>query len=158
MNRTTERSLEKSAYDEAIELLLQLHQVIAQGGLKSAAADEIRDAMEEPYAHLDESQLLRLRILSANLYMLNDKEVPRPVPPEQRTKAWLEPRLLEAQQNQDWDTALALLRNGPDYMTPDALAYQRSVAYRNLGHCEIALLFADYAYQNGLMKRTPAAA
>ena len=35
-------------------------------------------------------------------------------------------------------------------MTPDELAYERSEAYRNLGHCDIALMFAGYAYKNGV--------
>ena len=158
MNPMTKQFLENPDYVEATRLLLELHHLIAQGKIESVEADEIRDDSDTFWYRLSEAEKSRFRILSASLDMLLDAEVFRPVPPEQRTQAWLEPQLTQAQDAGDWDTVLALLRNGPDYMTPDELAYRRNVAYRNLGHCEAALLFADYAYRNGVMKRSQSAA
>ncbi len=154
----TKHFLNNPEYVEATRLLLELHRIIANGGLESEEADEVRDAMEPRWYRLTEAEIARLDVLSANLYMLSDNDIPRPVPSEQRTKAYLEPRIRQAQEAGDWDTVLALLRNGPDYLTPDELAYQRSVAYRALGHCETALLFADYAYRNSVKRRSEAAA
>ena len=115
--------MENPDYVEAARLLVQLHQVIAKGGLESEEADEIRDSMEASYSRLNEVETKRLTILSANLHMLNDAEVFRPVPPEQRTKKWLEPQIDRAIEAGDWDTVLALLRNEPDYLTVSRLAH-----------------------------------
>jgi len=141
-------------YVGAVRLLLELHHLIAQGKSDSDEADEIRDDSDKFWRRLSEEEKTQFRILSASLDMLIEEEVYRSVPAEQRTEKWLTPRLAEARQDQDWGAVLTLLRNGPDYMAPDELAYQRSVAYRHLGHCEIALLFADYAYKNKRVTET----
>ena len=150
MNTTPKRFLDNPNFVRSVELLLQLIEVNAREEGQSAEAEAICDEMDAPWYALSEAEHTRLRVLSANLDMLIEDEVFRPVPPEQRTKDWLEPRLTQAREAGDWDAVLALLRNGPDYRTPDELAYERSIAYRNLGHCEIALMFADYAYKKGL--------
>ena len=143
--------LENPDYVRYIELFLQYNQLVAEGEGESPEAEALCDLMDRPWNRLSAAEMERSGIISADLDLLTGNEVYRRVPPEQQTEAWLAPRLTEARQNQDWGAVLALLRNGPDYMAPDELAYQRSVAYRHLGHCEIALLFADYAYQNKRM-------
>ena len=51
----------------------------------------------------------------------------------------------EAWERQDWDAVLALLRTGPDFLTPDEIAYLRGRCWAGLGHPDIALLFLDHA-------------
>ena len=147
MTTDTTRFMENPDYIEAARLLLQLHQVMSEGKGNDEEADEIRDAMEAPWYRLTKAEVARLNVLSADLYMLADDDIPLPGPPEQRTREWLEPKLHQAVEAGDWDAFLALLRNGPDYITPGKLAHFRAIAYARLGHLDIALLFAEYAYR-----------
>ena len=145
-------------YVRYIELFLQYNNLLAERQEENAETEALCDAMEPLWYKLSAAEMERGGIISADLDMLTGDEVFRNVPPEQCTEAWLAPRLQEARLNNDWGAVLALLRNGPDYMTPDELAYQRSAAYQQLGHCEIALLFADYAYKSSVQKRNSTAA
>ena len=147
MSTDTKRFMENPDYIQAMRLQPSLHRLIAQGQGDAAEADEIRDAMEAHWRHMNYAERQRFEGLSADLYMLADDEVFNRVPLEQRTREWLEPKLHQAVEAGDWDTFLALLRNGPDYITTGKLAHFRAIAYARLGHLDIALLFAEYAYR-----------
>lgn len=147
METTTMQIPGSPDYILSVQLLLQLHNLIAHGKEDSEEAESVRDATEKPWYRLSEAEQTRLRVLSANLDMLINDEAFRHVPPEQRTEKYLGDLLVQAQQNRDWDTALALLRNGPDFLSPDELAHLRGASYFYLGHYDIAYLFAEYAFK-----------
>ena len=53
---------------EYVALLVQLHNLIAAGKGDDPEADAIRDQMDEPWRHLNDKEISRLRDLSASLY------------------------------------------------------------------------------------------
>ena len=145
MNTNTKRFMENPDYVLSIQLLVKLHKLIAEGKGDSAESDVVRDAMEPPAYRLTQEESNRLNILSANLYMLDDKDALRSAPPERRTRAWLEPQLETAHNAGDWDAVLELLRYKQDFLSSDEVACLRGEAYAKLGHSDIAELFFDYA-------------
>lgn len=150
--------LDNPSYKEAVCLLKEFHLLKREGKEDTDEADAIRDAMDKPWYELSEPEMARIKIMSADMDMLRGEETFRQVPPEQRTRKCLAPRLQAASERRDWATVLELLRNGPDYMTPDQIAHLRGQAYTELGHPDIARLFFDYAAeQNPHSTKTPAA-
>ena len=124
--------LDNPNYVRYIELFLQYNQLVADGKGESAKAEALCDEMDYPWTKLSAAEMERAGIISADLDMLTEDEVFRNVPPEQRMAEWLLPRVKEAHSRKDWDTLLALMRNGPDYLPLEALAFCRSIAYERL--------------------------
>jgi len=56
------------AYRAYVRLLRQLHRLIAEGAGDSAAADDVREAMEVPWSHLTQQEADAANQLSAQLY------------------------------------------------------------------------------------------
>jgi tetratricopeptide (TPR) repeat protein len=133
------------SYIEYEKLLHELHQLMAQGKGDSPEADLIRDEMDRPWRELSEEEIARLNGLSADLYMLQGDEVFEPLSEAERTRERLGPALKEANDRRDWQEVLALLRKGPQFLSPDQIAVIRAEAYKELGHLDTALMFIDYA-------------
>jgi hypothetical protein len=139
------RFLDNPSYGEYVRHLLRLHSLMAAGRGDSAEADAVREEMLVPWRRLDPDELARVDGLSADLYMLTGEEIFAAAEPAERTRSRLEPRLHAAWAKRDWDEVLALLRTGPDFLTPDRLAYLRGRCWAELGHPDVALLFFDHA-------------
>lgn len=136
------------ALKEYVPLLINLRFLIAEGKSDTDEADAIREAMLEPWYKLKQEETLLVGMMAADLKMLEGKEINRNVPEEQRTREWLAPRLQEASAKQDWLTMLELLRNGPDFLTCDQLAWLRGQGYEYLGFPEVAMLFYKFVCQH----------
>jgi tetratricopeptide (TPR) repeat protein len=126
-------------------LLLQLAHLMAEGRGDTEEADALRDQMDRPWRELRPEEMGRLRALSADLYMLQDAEIPEPLDPAEGAPERLGAALQHAYDQQDWDRLLALLRKGPSLLPPDRIASLRARAYQALGHPETALLFLAHA-------------
>jgi len=128
-------------------LLRKVHRLIAEGQGDSADADALREQMELPARALSAEEMAQLDGLSADLYVLQGKEVPardwqRWSPDELRNalgKAW---------QSAKWGAMLTVLRqNAVRILEPAQIAYFRGRAYEELGHLETAAEFMRYAAQ-----------
>lgn len=141
------RFTDNPAYERYETLLKQLHSLIREGKGQSPEADAVREAMDEPAARLDRAEVLRLKGLSADLYMLQGKEVlatdgPRLELPELRSE------LSHFQDWNSWDAVLSLLRRRAPTVPDVAVAAARARAYAALGHADTALLFLDFAFES----------
>jgi tetratricopeptide (TPR) repeat protein len=138
------RFADNPAYVEYERLLKELHALIAAGDGQGPKAEAIRDAMDAPSSHLNRAEIIRLKGLSADLYMLQGKEV---LSAGRRLGLHeLESELSHFRQWNSWDAVLGLLRQRSSDV-PDALvAVTRARAYAELGHADTALLFLDYAF------------
>ncbi len=124
-------------------LLIQLAQAMKTGDQQQA--NEVRRAMELPEREIDDAMMARFDGLSADLYMLEDKEYFERIDPEQATPGRLGKELKRAWEGQDWATALMLLRKKAPFMSQEQRAYLRAIAYENLGQLHSAFVFMDYA-------------
>lgn len=134
-------------YTEIVHLLKQLHLLSRENRGESEEAEAIREEMDSHWYKLEPQEMALVKIMSADLRMIEGKEVFRPVPPQERTREWLGPKLAEAHSHQDWVSVLTLLRNGPDFLSPDRIAYLRGQGYTSIGHPDIGLLFLEFATQ-----------
>jgi hypothetical protein len=137
--------LNNSNYVKSVELLLQLHDLIAKEQGDSDAADVVRDEMELLWRGLDPEEARRVGRLAAETYMLLGREVFERVDATERTRERLGLDLEAAWQARDWDRVLELLRRGPDFLTVDQLAYLRGRCWLALGHPEVATRFFEFA-------------
>lgn len=126
------------SYVRFVELLRQLHDLIAQGGGDSQEADALRDEMDVHVRHLTEAQVDRVEGLSADLYSLTGNEL---CAPEHRSNPLSEAELTAAWGVQDFDRVLTLLRRPTSFLSADLIAMLRGLCWRQLGDLETALLF-----------------
>lgn len=129
-----------------VDLLRALHLLISAGQGDSAEADAIRDRMDEPWRHLDEVQVNRVRGLSADLYSLEADPAHRrelAVPTEEDRRKLRE--LSAAKERRDHDAILRLLREVEPALEPSMVANLRGTTWLELGFPEIAALFFEYA-------------
>ena len=159
---SSETYLDNPHYVAHVELLKEIHLLMAQGKSATEEADALREATEPHWNALSDAERERIRWLSADLYSIEGKERFTKVPAEQRTREYLAPAFEAAWVVEDWDMILDLLRTGPDYMSAGIRAQERGVAYQNLGLSDIALLFFKYAAEqepqnifNRLLMLTP---
>lgn len=128
-------------------LLIQLAQAMKAGDQQQA--NEVRRAMELPERELDDAMMGRFDGLSADLYMLEDKEYFERIDPAQATPDRLGKELREAWNNKKWEQVLALLRKGGSFLSQEQRAYLRAISYEKLGQIASAFAFMDYAaHQN----------
>ena len=128
-------------------LLIQLAQAMRAGDQQQS--NQVRRAMELPERELDDTMMDRFDGLSADLYMLEDKEYFERIDPAQATPGRLGRELREAWNSKKWERVLALLRKGGAFLSQEQRAYLRAIAYENLGHLRSAFAFMDYAaHQN----------
>lgn len=133
-------------------LLIQLHELIAEGKGDADDADAVRDEMELPERQLSRAELLLLNGLSADLYMLQDDEIFE-ARGEGETDAVLESRLRAAWERGEWDAALRSLRKGLPSLSREGLATLRAYAYERLGLHESAKRFQQKAAELTLERR-----
>jgi hypothetical protein len=127
------------------QCLVRLQELTAAGLDESAAAATVRDTMDGHWLALDGDERRRLSGLSADLYMLSDDEVFERAELADRGADTLGLSLLAARAGGDWETLLALLRKGPTFLSKREIASFREEAYDELGHPEVARLFARHA-------------
>ena len=60
-------------FKQLVDLIVQLHILIKNGGLDSDEADGIRDQMDGPWENLSQEDQQWITNLSANLYKLYEK-------------------------------------------------------------------------------------
>lgn len=137
-------SIAKQAdYRKLSEHIVDIHRAMQTGEQVTVLQDALQDEMTSRWYELDEHQRKRLWGLSADLYMLQGKETP---PPDSDFDlASLAPKLKEAAKQEDWESWLALLRHGPDFLPRADIAFQRGRCWQQLGHDDAALLFYDHA-------------
>ena len=140
MITTTVNSQASKQYEA---LLIQLAQAMKAGDKERA--NVIRREMELPERGLDGSMLDLLDGLSADLYMLDEKEYFERIAPEQAIPQRLVSGLKRAWDNQDWEEVLKLIRKDVPFISHEHRAYLRAVAYEKLGLVRSALSFMDYA-------------
>ena len=130
---------------EYARLTGRLHDLMATGLGESEEADAVRDAMDGPWKQLSGAERDRLSGLSADLYMFTGEEIIEPAELAERGSDTLGVALLAARTHGDWETVLALLRKGPTFLSKREIASFREEAYDELGHPEVARLFARHA-------------
>ena len=133
-------------YRRYARMLIDLHRLIADGKVNSPEAYNLREAMEEPEAHLTEAEQLRLNALSGDLSMFHDHEIVDDEAVE-KFRGRLFPQLVQdANDGKKWEQLLEVLRsNQPAFTQPSYIAYFRSRAYEELGEFAVAAAFMDEA-------------
>src|SRR5262245_55067568 len=123
--------------------LIRLHELIAADQSDSDAADAIRDQMDQLARFTTPLDLLTIRELSGDLYMLTGEEV---APESMREMAAVDVRvrIAEAFGKQRWADLLRLLR-APHGLPLDRVAYVRARAWSSLGFHRAALKFYEHA-------------
>jgi tetratricopeptide (TPR) repeat protein len=147
VNNMSGRFADNPAYVQYETLLKQLHGLIAAGRGESHEAEAVRDAMDEPGGGLSREEVLRLKGLSADLYMLQGTEVFAADKAQKLELEELRSELDHLRQWNSWDSVLALLRRRAPTTPENAVAATRARAYAELGHADTALLFLDYAFK-----------
>ena len=131
-------------YGKYVNLLRELHSLIAEGKGDTEEAERLRDLMDSPWYNMNAEEIRRVRGLSADLHSLVD--APPAVGPCDQELLNESCRLAEeAWINKDWDGALELLRERPHPFPPDRVAFMRAGCWENLGDLETSLLFLERA-------------
>jgi len=135
--------------------LILLHQFLMEGKNDTPEIDPIHEDLDDCTPYLDAAEVQRLGGLSADLYMIQDKEI---FEETDLTAEQIKERCAEASQREDWEAALTLLRTGKIVTSPPELAALRARLYALLGHTEASLrfqLYAEkYAVQNAIAAYT----
>jgi tetratricopeptide (TPR) repeat protein len=135
------RFLLNAHYREYVRLLIALHQLFLRGEAESEAADQIRDQMDEPWKHLKEDEIKRVRGMSADLYSLEeDAPLQHPQVATNADDAFWR-ALQDARNAEDYELALKLMREQPQNIDAAKAAVLRAICYERLGDAEIAVLF-----------------
>lgn len=129
-------------YVQYERLLDKLSRLMAEGKGDTNEADTVRDEMDAPWYKLSQEETDRLRGVSADLYMLQNKEVYEPY---EGMREDLIAALSEALGRLDYEVILSLLRKGTPFLRPAQVAALRGRCYAMLGHLDAALLFMRYA-------------
>lgn len=127
-----------SHYVRFIELLRQLHALIAHGDCDSSEADELRDEMDIQVPHLSPAQIKRVEGLSADFYSLTGDEI---CAPEDQANPLSEAELTSAWEARDWDQVLGLLRRPAPFLDASQIAMMRGLCWRQLDDLETVLAF-----------------
>lgn len=123
-------------------LLIELHDLIAEGKGNDDEAEVVRDQMDAPWYKLSPEEDDRMSGLSADLYMLQGDEIHETY---EGTQEELVNALGEALSRNDYETVLLLLRKGTPFLRTAQVASLRGRCYAMLGHLDAALLFMRYA-------------
>ncbi len=135
----------RESFREYVELLRELHLLMASDEGETAQADAARDRMDAPWAQLDETKMARVRGLSADLYTLEGEPVRRPPLAPNPTSRALSQRLVLARAKGNWDDFLRLLREAERFFPAELPAYLRGSIWLELGFPSIAVLFFERA-------------
>jgi tetratricopeptide (TPR) repeat protein len=131
-------------YRQYVELLRQLHAVMASDHPDEAHADAIRDQMDGPWRGLGSAEIDRVQGLSADLYSLEIKHnrVPDAMTDEGRA---LRQSFQRACDLKHWDESLAALRKAASFFRLSDLSLARGRIWRGLGDTETAIIFYEHA-------------
>jgi hypothetical protein len=126
-------------YVALVGLLRRLHFLIAEGKGETDEADAIRDEMEGPWADMNTDERERTRVLSADLYTLDDNPT---TPCDSSAEAdILRIELNRACEAHGWEAALDLLRQHPHALPAHEAACWRGRFWNELGDPDTAALF-----------------
>ena len=128
--------------------LVELHQLIKDGKDDSPEAESVRDALDAPLEALTRTEKERAQWLSEDLYSVSE---PPGVATQKEMNSQAQQQLneaIEAQQSQEWDRALALLRQWKDYISPVLLSYIRGTTWLKAGYPDIAAIFYRHASES----------
>lgn len=124
-------------------MIVELHKMMADGQSSSPAANDLRERMEIPEAHVSSEELRVLNNLSGDLYMIEGREVADTsavnCPLDELPR-----ELSNAQASGDLLRILAILRTMPDFLDASQIASMRAIVYARLGLLRAALAFADH--------------
>ena len=124
--------------------LIRLHELRVAGLNDSDDAELVRDGMDGPWAAMSPAERDLVGGLSADLYMLDGREVREPADGPDGVDALDRQRgLLYAAGR--WAEFLRLLRRGPTNVQPSYIAYCRHRAYEGLGLQSAAMQFVESA-------------
>ncbi len=125
--------------------LVELHRLIKEGRDDSPEGESVRDALDTPLHALNRTEKERAEWLTVDLYSVSE-------PPAASTLKEMTPQAqqqlieaYEAQQNQEWDRALELLRRWQEYISPALLSYMRGLIWGDAGYPEVAAMFYGHA-------------
>ena len=128
--------------------LVELHQLIKDGQDDAPAAESVRDALDAPLKALNPVEKERAQWLSEDLYSVSE-------PPAATTQKEMSPQAQqqlneanEARQSQEWDRALALLRQWREYISPALLSYLRGRIWEDAGYPAVAAAFFGHASES----------
>lgn len=139
-----------AAFQQSVQLLLQLHHEMSAGDPDGKKADEIRDAMERPWDAMSEAEHRLVRGLSADLYTIGR---PWDVGPEPQTD--IVGLVMDSLKNKRCEELLDLLRLHERRLPPESIAYLRGMAWSLLGQFETAAEFFQEATKVGPREWTP---
>lgn len=124
--------------------LRELHRLGLEGKADdSPEADAIRDATDEVWNALSETDRQRVRELSEDLFSISEPLAdPRPMTAEVTTTLYA---VAQARSRGDWDMALTLLRGCAGYLSPAQLSHLRGAIWQEAGDAETAAMFFEHA-------------
>jgi len=126
-------------FAESIRLLLALHELFVRGQDASSEADAIRDAMDQPWYGMSDTEQHLVEQLSADLYTIGDRSIAAR-PCGDRWTAFGRARAAG-----EWMEALVLLQEHPGLAPPVQRALLRAEAWRSLGVVDASILFLNDA-------------
>lgn len=129
----------ENALSDYVQLLLQLHQLIAAGKSESEEAEEIRDQMDRPWQSLSPAEVALAEGLSEDLYSLAVDRLP--------VEEALDPYGIEefraAVESNDWAKALNVLRENKNSFDAAVLSYMRGACWAHLWQPHVAIVFFE---------------
>ena len=127
--------------------LIELHRLGQAGKDDSPEAESVRDALDDPLRVLNRTEKERAGWLSADLYSVSEPPAASPLkemtPPDQQQLI----EAIKAEQNQEWDRALELLRRLQEHISPALLSSLRGSIWGESGYPEVAAFFHEHAWQ-----------
>ena len=142
--------------DEYVRLLIELHELIANGNGDGDEADAVRDAMDVPWQRLSDAQQSLVEDLSADLYTLQDDDVIRHPMKAGVLSQRVADELSRADAAGDHRAALAILRKYAAEISAGHAAELRALLYERIGLPSVARLFHRRAEELG-QTQSPAA-
>jgi hypothetical protein len=133
-------------YREFVRGLRELHRLAVSGQEESPEAETIRDAMDGPWGAMSLSERERARGLSEDLYSLSEPASGGNKVLNSQAQAQLADASAAWRQG-DLDSALELLRQCADSLTPGALNRFRGEIWLRAGDPETAALFLAHGGQ-----------
>lgn len=136
-----------SGLEAYADLLLKLHDLIAQGKGDSEDSNAIRDHMDVYWNRLDDDELEIARQLSADLYTIYDARA-NSHPRADFYSADLAAEMRKAHEAKDFLRALRLLAERSREISYDRAAILRGMSYRELGLVQVGLAFMWHVANN----------
>src|SRR5713101_5688082 len=124
-------------------LLLELHQLFAEGKEETEEAEAIRDLMDSPWNDLGQPDRDRLNGLSEDLYAFGESRS-KSNAMSMKENMELGAEIQRGFLANNWDRTLHLLRAGPP-APPGMIPFMQARCWEKLGYLEVALVFAQQA-------------